>query len=155
MVLLRVIGECILRNEEVHKLTLKSMCPMRAFYSQRVTKKRISFDSQKNAPPFFASLSNRHTVRLFYFPVLCVDFQRLAKSEKNGDSPFATISDADPLNLRQILRLSRVRDTWIGKVITTWRRVRLSHRLDNFYKKIGVKTLGLLYPTVCRLQVPK
>ena len=33
--------------------------------------------------------------------------------------------------------------------------VRLSPRLDNFYEKIGVKTLGLLYPTVCRLQVPK
>ena len=33
--------------------------------------------------------------------------------------------------------------------------MRLSPRLDNFYEKIGVKTLGLLYPTVCRLQVPK
>ena len=33
--------------------------------------------------------------------------------------------------------------------------VRLSPRLDNFYEKIGVKTLVLLYPTVCRLQVPK
>lgn len=33
--------------------------------------------------------------------------------------------------------------------------LRLSPRLDNFYEKIGVKTLGLLYPTVCRLQVPK
>ena len=32
---------------------------------------------------------------------------------------------------------------------------RLSPRLDNFYQKIGVKTLGLLYPIVCRLQVPK
>ena len=30
---------------EVHKLTLKSMCPMRDFYSQRVTEKRMSFDS--------------------------------------------------------------------------------------------------------------
>ena len=35
------------------------------------------------------------------------------------------------------------------------RELRLSPRLDNFYEKIGVKTLGLLYPTVCRLQVPK
>ena len=34
-------------------------------------------------------------------------------------------------------------------------KLRLSPRLDNFYEKIGVKTLGLLYPTVCRLQVPK
>ena len=34
-------------------------------------------------------------------------------------------------------------------------RVRLSPRLDNFYEKIGVKTFGLLYPTACRLQVPK
>lgn len=33
--------------------------------------------------------------------------------------------------------------------------VRLSPRLDNFYEKIGVKTLGLLYPIVGRLQVPK
>ena len=33
--------------------------------------------------------------------------------------------------------------------------VRLSPRLDNFYEKIGVKTLGLLYAIVCRLQVPK
>lgn len=33
--------------------------------------------------------------------------------------------------------------------------VRLSPRLDNFYEKIGVKTLELLYPIVCRLQVPK
>ena len=71
---------------------------------------------------FFASLPNGHTVRLFYFPDLYVDFQRLAKSEKNGDSPFATISDADSLILLQILRLSCVRDTWIGKVITTWRK---------------------------------
>ena len=33
--------------------------------------------------------------------------------------------------------------------------LRLSPRLDNFYEKIGVKTLGLLYSIVCRLQVPK
>ena len=33
--------------------------------------------------------------------------------------------------------------------------MRLSPRLDNFYEKIGVKTLGLLYPIVGRLQVPK
>lgn len=33
--------------------------------------------------------------------------------------------------------------------------LRLSPRLDNFYEKIGVKTLGLLYPIVGRLQVPK
>ena len=33
--------------------------------------------------------------------------------------------------------------------------LRLSPRLDNFYEKIGVKPLGLLYPIVCRLQVPK
>lgn len=33
--------------------------------------------------------------------------------------------------------------------------MRLSPRLDNFYEKIGVKPLGLLYPIVCRLQVPK
>ena len=34
-------------------------------------------------------------------------------------------------------------------------KLRLSPRLDNFYEKIGVKTLELLYPIVCRLQVPK
>ena len=33
--------------------------------------------------------------------------------------------------------------------------MRLSPRLDNFYEKIGVKPLVLLYPIVCRLQVPK
>ena len=32
---------------------------------------------------------------------------------------------------------------------------RLSPRLDNFYEKIGAKPLGLLYPIVCWLQVPK
>lgn len=62
---------------------------------------------------FFISLPDGHHVRLFCFPVLSVDFQRFAKSEKNEDSPFATISDADSLILQQILRLSRVRDTWI------------------------------------------
>ena len=35
------------------------------------------------------------------------------------------------------------------------RPLRLSPRLDNFYEKIGVKTLVLLYPIVGRLQVPK
>ena len=35
------------------------------------------------------------------------------------------------------------------------KRLRLSPRLDNFYQKIGVKPLVLLYPIVCRLQVPK
>ncbi len=52
---------------EVHKLTLKSMCPMRAFYSQRVTKKRISFDSQKNAPPFFCLFAERTHRSAFLF----------------------------------------------------------------------------------------
>ena len=33
--------------------------------------------------------------------------------------------------------------------------LRLSLRLDKFYEKIGVKSLGLLYAIVCRLQVPK
>ena len=53
---------------EVHKLTLKSMCPMRDFYSQRVTKKRMSFDSQKNAPPFFYLFAGRTHRSAFLFP---------------------------------------------------------------------------------------
>ena len=94
--------------------------------------KQRNFLIFKNMPHhFFTSLPNGHTVRLFYFPDLCVDFQRLAKSEKNGDSPFATISDADSLNLRQILRLPRVRDTWIGKVITAWRKRTCENTLWN------------------------
>ena len=43
------------------------MCPMRAFYSQRVTKKRISFDSQKNAPPFFCLFAERTHRSAFLF----------------------------------------------------------------------------------------
>ena len=53
---------------EAHKLTLKSTCPMRAFYSQRVTKKRMSFDSQKNAPPFFYFFAGRTHRSAFLFP---------------------------------------------------------------------------------------
>ena len=34
-------------------------------------------------------------------------------------------------------------------------KLRPSPGLDNFYEKIGVKTFGLLYPTVSRLQAPK
>ena len=85
-------------------------------------KQRIFLIYKKTSHHFFASLPNGHTVRLFYSPVLSVDFQRFAKSEKNGDSPFATIPDTDFLILRQILRLPRVRDTWIEKVITNWRK---------------------------------
>ena len=35
------------------------------------------------------------------------------------------------VNLRQILRLSRVRDTWIGKVITGWRNGTCENTLRN------------------------
>ena len=61
----------------------------------------------------FLSLCRTDTTFGFFISqFFALIFNVLRIRKKNGDSLFATIPDADALILRQILRLTRVRDTW-------------------------------------------
>ena len=73
---------------------------MRAFYSQRVTKKRMSFDSQKNAPAFFSgqgqgvlvAVQRRDTPFGFFISQFCAlifnDLRNKRKTEILRSPPF-------------------------------------------------------------------